>query len=153
MEEKVVWQPKPRKKYERRSDSKSDVKSDIESKTNSRIKLPDNVPNVDMSKSELRRAFEEGLISLTTEDMFIIFLKSMIIDNDLATSFSVKDIENASITYRFGDAGVQVVIKSYQTESVFIHNEDIIMCMVGKISTLTERVNKLQSLLKNVLFK
>lgn len=77
----------------------------------------------------------------------------MIIDNDLATSFSVKDIENASITYRFGDAGVQVVIKSYQTESVFIHNEDIIMCMVGKISTLTERVNKLQSLLKNVLFK
>lgn len=102
MEEKVVWQPKPRKKYER----KSDVKSDIESKTNSRIKLPDNVPNTDTSKSELRRAFEEGLISLTTEDMFIIFLKAMIIDNDLATSFSAKDIENASITYRFGDAGV-----------------------------------------------
>lgn len=149
MEEKVVWQPKPRKKYER----KSDVKSDIESKTNSRIKLPDNVPNTDTSKSELRRAFEEGLISLTTEDMFIIFLKAMIIDNDLATSFSSKDIENASITYRFGDAGVQVVIKSYQTESVFINNEDIIMCMVGKILTLTERVNKLQSLLKNVLFK
>lgn len=149
MEEKVVWQPKPRKKYERRSDAKSG----IESETKSQIKLPDNVPNIDTSKSELRRAFEEGLISLTTKDMFIIFLKSMIIDNDLATSFSTKDIENANITYRFGDAGVQVVIKSYQTESVFIHNEDIVMCLVGKISTLTERVNKLQSLLKNVLFK
>lgn len=140
MEEKVVWQPKPRKKYERRLDDKSDTKL--------QIKLPDNVPNIDTSKSELRRAFDEGLISLTAKDTFIIFLKSMIINNDLATSFSTKDIENASITYRFGDAGVQVVIKSYQTESIFIHNEDIIMCLVGKISTLTESVNKLQSLVK-----
>lgn len=125
MDEKVVWQPKPRKKYERKS----------------------------LKESDLKKAFEEGSISLTNKELLKIFIRQMIIDEHLAVNFSAKDLATANLILRFGDNGVQVVIESYQTESVFIFFEDIFVDMASKIIHLTERVNNIQSIIRDVLFK
>lgn len=144
MDEKVVWQPKPRKKYERKSLKESDKVSNVEA--NRWLQ----VSNIE---SDLKKAFEEGAISLTNKELLKIFIRQMIIDEHLAVNFSAKDLATANLILRFGDNGVQVVIESYQTESVFIFFEDIFADMASKIIHLTERVNNIQSIIRDVLFK
>lgn len=139
MDEKVVWQPKSRKKYERKSLKESDKVSNVESK-----QVASSSSNIE---SDLKKAFEEGAISLTNKELLKIFIRQMIIDEHLAVNFS------ANLILRFGDNGVQVVIESYQTESVFIFFEDIFADMASKIIHLTERVNNIQSIIRDVLFK
>lgn len=145
MDEKVVWQPKPRKKYERKSLKESDKVSNVESK-----QVASSISNIE---SDLKKEFEEGAISLTNKELLKIFIRQMIIDEHLAVNFSAKDLATANLILRFGDNGVQVVIESYQTESVFIFFEDIFADMASKIIHLTERVNNIQSIIRDVLFK
>ena len=145
MDEKVVWQPKPRKKYERNLQKNPVKVSNVESKQED-----SGISNIE---SDLKKAFEEGVILLTNKELLKIFIRQMIIDEHLAVNFSAKDLATANLILRFSDNGVQVVIESYQTESVFIFFEDIFADMASKIIHLTERVNNIQSIIRDVLFK